>query len=188
MDAHFGFDASAAHAGLSTWLEELIRWNKRIDLTAARNGAELADLMLADAYVLAKALPKDANVVDIGSGAGAPGLPLALLRPDLKMLLVEPLGKRVSFLRNAIAACGREDILLVGERGEATRDRGKRFDIAISRATLAPAEWLALGRELILENGTVWVLLAKLEEPGTPLEQIDYTWPMTGVARHALRY
>src|SRR5437870_4377425 len=84
---------------LRRWLDLLVTWNARIDLTAARSEAELVDLMVADAVVLAARVPSQARVVDVGSGAGGPGLALAVLRSDLAVTLVEPLAKRVSFLR-----------------------------------------------------------------------------------------
>jgi hypothetical protein len=61
-----------------------------------------------------------------------------------------------------------------------------RFDVAVSRATLAPAEWLALGSTLA---DKVWVLLAREEPPpGSIEEDVKYTWPRTGAQRRAVRY
>ena len=62
--------------------------------------------MLADALRPRAAHPRGARVVDVGTGAGAPGLALALLRPDLRVTLVEPLGKRAAFLRTVLGAVG----------------------------------------------------------------------------------
>ncbi|HVY45752.1 MAG TPA: RsmG family class I SAM-dependent methyltransferase, partial [Minicystis sp.] len=149
------------------------------------------DLMVADAFVLAGAIAPGARVVDVGSGAGAPALALAALRPDLALTLVEPLQKRVSFLRvtaGAIAWGGPRPVV-VRERGEQTAARGARFDVAISRATLPPREWLALGARLAPE---VWVLLAQAEPPDEPglgvTQDVRYRWPLTGVDRRAVRY
>jgi 16S rRNA (guanine527-N7)-methyltransferase len=121
--------------------------------------------------------------VDVGAGAGAPGLALALLRPDLKVTLAEPLAKRVAFLRTVIGTLGRTDITLVRERGEKLKGD---WDVAISRATLPPAEWLPLGLRLA---PSVWVLLAKEPPPpGDIAEDHAYVWPRTGAARRAVRY
>jgi 16S rRNA (guanine527-N7)-methyltransferase len=89
--------AATSGASLTTWLERVREWNEHVDLTAARSPEELVDLMLADALVLSVEVPEGASVVDVGTGAGAPGLGLALLRPDLRLTLVEPLQKRASF-------------------------------------------------------------------------------------------
>lgn len=179
---------------IRTWLDLLRQWNARIDLTAARTDEELFDLMLADAAVLARRepslLPRGARVVDVGTGAGAPGLALALMRPDLRVTLVEPLVKRVSFLRTVIGTLGRADIELVRERAEdVVAQRRGGWDVAVSRATLAPAAWVPVGLELA---PSVWVLLAREEPPsieGAKLEEdLTYTWPLTKATRRAVRY
>lgn len=180
----------ARRADVGKWLALLTQWNARIDLTAARTDDELVDLMLADAVLLAKHVPEGARVVDVGSGAGAPGLALALLRPDLKMTLAEPLKKRVAFLRTVIGSVNRVDVELLPERGETVlAARGAAWDVAISRATLAPEAWADLG--LALASST-WVLLAKEEPPNVAgasrCEDLAYTWPLTGASRRAVRY
>jgi 16S rRNA (guanine527-N7)-methyltransferase len=177
--------ADATVAALSTWLDALAEWNAKIDLTAAKDATQLAWLMLADAMVLAPHLAKGARVVDVGTGAGAPGLALAILRPDLKITLAEPLGKRASFLRTVIGLLGRTDVTLLAKRGEAL-DKGA-FDVAISRATLAPEEWLALGRTLVAPGGEVWIFLADGEAPAGAAKEIAWTEPL-GKKRRLVRY
>lgn len=170
--------------GIDTWLSLLREWNARIDLTAARNEDELLDLMLADAEVLAARIPQGARVVDVGTGAGAPGMPLALLRTDLKVTLIEPLSKRVSFLRTVIGTLGRTDITL--KRAKSAEVGNDTFDVAISRATLPPPEWLAEGLRIA---PTAWVLLAQGDPPvGTIAEDTTYEWPRTKASRRAVRY
>ncbi|HEX3346048.1 MAG TPA: RsmG family class I SAM-dependent methyltransferase, partial [Polyangiaceae bacterium] len=154
--AAFGVVLDArARGDLATWLGLLGQWNARIDLTAARSDDELVDLMLADALVLALRLPADARVVDVGAGAGAPGLALALLRPDLRVTLVEPLGKRAAFLRTVVGAVGRADVAIERVRGEAIEGR-RAWDVAVSRATLGPQAWLELAVTLAAPGGAVW--------------------------------
>lgn len=163
-----------------------------MDLTAARSDDELVDLMLADAFVLASRIPEGASFVDVGSGAGAPGLPIALLRPDLRVTLVEPLAKRIAFLRTVLGTTGRTDIVLEKARGEAMVRAGRRWDEAVARATLAPAEWLALGTSMVGPRGSVWVLLAKEEPPALAGVEVSadiaYEWPRTAAARRAVRF
>jgi len=176
---------------LVTWLERLLEWNSRMDLTAARSPEELIDLMVADAIRLAANIPASARVVDVGTGAGAPGLALALLRKDLHVTLVEPLGKRAAFLRTALGTVRRADVTIERARGEALEGR-REWDVALSRATLEPAAWLALGVTLAVPGGSVWALLAKDPAPAHPQarleEDLAYTWPLTGAARRAVRF
>ena len=159
-------EPAAAVAQLSTWLLLVQTWNRKIDLTAARSDVELSDLGVLDAVQIAgRIAPAGGRVVDVGSGFGAPGVPVAILRPDLELRLVEPLRKRAAFLRTVIGTLGLASRVEVLERrGEQVLEEGARFDAAISRATLAPAEWLALGARLA-PGGDVVVLLAREAEP-----------------------
>lgn len=180
----------AARPGIQQWLDLLREWNARMDLTAARGDDELFDLMLADAMMLSAHVPEGARVIDVGCGAGAPGLALAIARPDLKTTLVEPLAKRVAFLRTVLGTIGRTDVTLVREKGEATAERSPDgWDVAISRATLAPASWIPLALRLA---PTGWALLAREEAPEVEgaqrSEPIAYEWPLTKAARRAVRY
>jgi 16S rRNA (guanine527-N7)-methyltransferase len=180
----------AGRPAVQQWLDLLREWNKRMDLTAARNDDELFDLMLADALALAPRMPQKARVVDVGCGAGAPGLALALVRPDLAITLVEPLSKRMAFLRTVLGTLGRTDIVLAKEKGDATAARSAdAWDVAISRATLAPAEWVPLGLRLA---PVTWALLAREDAPDVAgarvTEDFGYSWPLTRATRRAVRY
>ena len=182
LDPSPGWERLAA-----SWLAELAVWNARMDLTAARDDDELVDLMLADAWVLASRILPAARVVDVGTGAGAPGLALSILRADAPVTMVEPLQKRASFLRARVGMLVDRPLELLPVRGETLPDRG--WDVAISRATLTPPAWLALGVRLA---ASTWVLLARDAPPevrgATLVEDLPYTWPLTGSVRRACRY
>jgi 16S rRNA (guanine527-N7)-methyltransferase len=183
--------ARDALPALEAWLDLLGAWNARMDLTAARTPESLVDLMVADGLVLAQHVPEETEVVDVGAGAGAPGLALALLRPDLRVTLVEPLGKRASFLRTVVGTVDRADVRIERRRGDALDQPGP-WGVAISRATLPPAPWLDLGTKLTRPGGAVWVLVAAEPAPvhGAAVLEGDfpYAWPLTGAPRRALRY
>jgi 16S rRNA (guanine527-N7)-methyltransferase len=168
----------------STYLDLLELWNARLDLTAAKTPEAIVDLMLTDARVLAAHVGENAKVVDVGSGAGAPGLSLAIVRPDIAMTLVEPLQKRVAFLRTVLGSIDRTDIAIVAKRADALPHG--TFDEAISRATFAPNEWLALGSDLVRDGGRVWVLLAHERAPDGSIEIHEQYGE--GKTRHAIAY
>jgi 16S rRNA (guanine527-N7)-methyltransferase len=182
----------ACLSDLSGWLDLLVAWNARIDLTAARDQDELVDLMVADAAILAASTCEGARWVDVGSGAGAPGFALALLRRDIHVTLVEPLQKRTSFLRTAIGKAATSRVEVVRGRGEDLATRPGRFDVAVSRATLPASEWLSLGARLVEPSGSVWVLLARGETPKLagwdPVLDRAYAWPLTAAQRRVLRF
>ncbi len=167
---------------LSRWLDVLVQWNAKMDLTAARSIEELVDLMIADACAISPSIPMGANIVDVGTGAGAPGLALALLRPDLKVTLVEPLVKRVSFLRTVLGTVNRSDVTV--QRARLDELENSAWDVAVSRATLAPEQWLREGLRIAKRVG---VLLAREASPvvqGTSMTvHLEYAWPLT----HAMR-
>jgi len=191
--AELGARFTRALPSLCRYLDLLVEWNQRFDLTAARSEDELVDLTLADAVIIAagaleQSPPADGEAwVDVGSGAGAPALPLALLLPELALTLVEPKSKRVAFLRTASGA------LSLNTR--ATRARSEEVPsathaVALSRATLAPDLWLSEGARLATH--AVWVLLARADVPRLEAWQAsgdwEYQWPLTGAERRAVRF
>jgi 16S rRNA (guanine527-N7)-methyltransferase len=179
-----------------TWFDLIATWNAKVDLTAARAPEELADLMLADALVLARHEPTGKNVVDVGSGAGGPGLALHVARPDLRVTLLEPLQKRVSFLRTVAGhfgdRAGPGALRIVRARGEDLASSDPTFDTSLARATLPPEPWLRLGTRLVTRDGAVWVFLARESPPELSGWEVRiderYRWPLTGAERRALRY
>jgi 16S rRNA (guanine527-N7)-methyltransferase len=187
--------AAGANTGPLPWsdtaaryLDEVVEWNRRTDLTAARTPDELVDLTIGDAAVVAAASPAEGSWVDVGSGAGAPGLVLAMMLPQIRMTLVEPRDRRVAFLRSAIGKFGLSNTIV--ERGRSDRLPARTWDTAVSRATLPPPEWLQEGARLA--KSAVWVLLAREEAPNAEGVAIDadvrYELPLTRVPRRAVRY
>jgi 16S rRNA (guanine527-N7)-methyltransferase len=180
----------AALDPLCAWLDLAVRWNQRIDLTAARDPDSLVDLMVADAAVIWGSEPPASGEcwVDVGSGIGAPGLPIALFSPGVEMTLVEPRTKRAAFLRSVVGELGRSDITVERRRSDALAEGFA--DVAVSRATLPPQQWLAEGNRLATKS--CWVLLAggpAPQAPGSALDrEVSYRWPLGGGERRALRF
>lgn len=185
-----GVPPGAAEA-LAAWASLVATWNARVDLTAARSTPELIDLLLADAAWLAAHAPPAGRWVDVGSGAGAPGLGLALLRPDLQVTLCEPLQKRLAFLRSALGTLRAPNASALRSRGEELAASAPAFDAACARAVLGPDAWLDLGDRLA-PRGPVVVFLAKGEPPALagrrPALDLAYAWPLTGAARRMVWY
>ena len=113
-------------------------------LIGPREADRLWDRHVLNSVSISGLARKDAEVVDVGSGAGLPGIPLAVLRPDLQVTLLEPLLRRVTFLSEAVAALGLEDRVRV-LRGRA-EEHSERYDVVASRA-VAPlgrlVQWCA---------------------------------------------
>lgn len=170
--------------GLLHFADLVATWGARTDLVAARSPEALLEILCLDAVVLAKGLPQNQSVIDVGAGAGAPSLPLALMRPDLHLTLLEPRRKRVAFMRTAVGALGLSERVAVRE-GRLEDLQGERFGVALSRATFEPAEWLERAAPLA---STVAVLLGTATPPkGDVSWQHDYETAKGG-ARQVVLY
>jgi len=143
---------------LSRYLSELDRWRRRVNLTGNLTAEDLAEHVLESIFG-SDLILHGARVVDIGSGAGFPGLPLAIARPDLAVTLVEPRGKRAAFLRHAARHLGLAGVAVLEARIEEVG--GQTFDVATTRAVGSFADWI--GDAGFLEPGGV--LLAWTTEP-----------------------
>ena len=128
---------------LATYHELLEEWNARVNLTADAALDAALDRHYMDSLAplaLPELMPAGAKVIDVGSGAGFPGLPLAIARPDLDVLLLDSLAKRVRFLDAVIAALALPNVRTLHARAEdAARDPAyrERFDVAAARAVAA---------------------------------------------------
>jgi 16S rRNA (guanine527-N7)-methyltransferase len=186
-----GPQAGPPLAALAQWIGGVARLGERVNLTGARSAKELVDLLLADAVVVAARVGEARTLVDVGSGAGAPGLPIALLCPALRVTLVEARQKRAALLRLAVSETGAHNARVVQAR--AASSELPHHDVAVSRATLPPPRWLALGTELA-PDGEIWVFLGSAGEPPRApagwrvTETVRYRWPLTGVEHVAVRY
>jgi len=122
---------------LSDFCNRLLVKNQVMNLTAITEPGAVALKHIADSLALSRFLPEGARLIDVGSGAGFPSVPLAILRPDLRIVALDSTAKRVDFIRT----CGQEMGLsnlggLVGRAEELGRDSNhrERFDVATARA------------------------------------------------------
>ena len=132
---------------LEIYLRLLLEWNARMDLTAVEEEEELADRHFVDSLTVLRTdlVPRDASFIDVGTGAGFPGMVLAMARPDLHVVLMDAQRKRLKFLEAVAAEAGTGNAEILHARAEdAARDRKHReqYDIAAARA-VAPLNVLA---------------------------------------------
>jgi 16S rRNA (guanine527-N7)-methyltransferase len=131
---------------LLEYFQMLREWNKKINLTTVLDDEGIAVKHLLDSLMLlpylgqvpASGHPGEVlSLIDVGSGAGFPGLPLKIIRPDLRVVLVDAMGKRVRFLEEVIATLGLRGAAVVHDRAENTgrsADFRETFDVATARA------------------------------------------------------
>jgi 16S rRNA (guanine527-N7)-methyltransferase len=148
-------------------------------LIGPREVSRLWDRHLLNSAAIAPLVPSGARVVDVGSGAGLPGIPLALARPDLTVTLLEPLARRVAFLTECVDRLGLERVTVVrgrAEEGPVRRELGGA-DVATARA-VAPLDKLAGWCLPLLRPGGL--LLAM--KGSTAAEELAATGPLPGAA------
>lgn len=120
---------------LSKFYEMVVETNEKFNLTAITEENDFAIKHILDSVLPMALLPQNASVIDVGAGAGFPSIPLKILRPDLKVTMLDSLNKRVNFLNEVIATLNLKNITAVHSRAEdyALKNR-EVFDIAIARA------------------------------------------------------
>lgn len=123
----------------SLYLESLRKWSRTYNLTAIKDDRGIVVKHFIDSLTYVKALPDDAiTLADIGTGAGFPGVPIKIVRPDLAVYLIEPSRKKVSFLRNLIKELSMRDISVLRCRVEEYPcdqvDAPEQFDVVATRA------------------------------------------------------
>jgi 16S rRNA (guanine527-N7)-methyltransferase len=155
LEAHRLKPGLEAAAALARFLELLERWNRVHNLTGIRNRDELVDRHLAESLALAPFVVGP-RACDIGSGAGLPGIPLAVVLPGISFALIESRRKRASFLRQARAALGLDNVEVLNARAEDVATGP--FDTVLARAVAPPAELLGLAGPLVAPGGRLVLL------------------------------
>jgi 16S rRNA (guanine527-N7)-methyltransferase len=148
---------------LSAYLEELERWNRRVNLTSVAVNDAWRRHIEESLHLLGAANPaRGSRIVDVGSGTGAPGLVVAVARPDLGVVLIEADARKAAFLRHAAGKLRLENVQVAATRAEeAGRDPDlrERFDLAISRAAAPPPVLVELALPLLAIGGRLCALV-----------------------------
>ena len=152
---------------LLIYLAELMKWSRRVNLIARDTPeAQAVETHFLDSLTLLPFLDGagEVHLLDVGSGAGFPGLALACVRPDARFTLCEPRQKRVSFLRHVVRTLGLANVEVVADRVEAQASAWQgRFTHITSRAVAEPAAFLPLVRPLVTPATRVLLMLARAE-------------------------
>lgn len=162
---------------LVAYLLELERWNRAFNLTAVRAPAHMLTRHLLDCLAVLPWLRRG-PVLDLGTGAGLPGVVLAIARPDLEFVLLDSSGKRIRFVRHVCLELGLPNVGVVQVRAEDYRP-GDSFGTVVSRAFSALGQMLALSGPLLAEDGRV--LAMKGAFPTSELAALTPGWRVAGV-------
>ena len=140
------------------YLELLVKWNKKINLTSDKAAKEILERHIFDSLQYARALSPKGEIADIGSGAGFPGIPLKIIYPDLKVTLIESQRKRCNFLEAVILKLDLEGIRVVNERAEKVLPAGLVESVIfravsdVNNCLKLAAPFLEIGGEIILKK------------------------------------
>ncbi len=146
---------------------ELLKWNRKINITSITDPGEMATKHFIDSLAIAPHIPKNARVLDMGSGGGFPGFPLTVVRPDLDIVLVDASRKRVSFLNRLVSLSGLTSITAIHARAEVLAEDAAfagSFDVVTSRAFTALDRFVVLAVPFLSPTG---IILAMKGRAGT---------------------
>jgi 16S rRNA (guanine527-N7)-methyltransferase len=151
-----------AIARLIRFGERLVAWNRKVNLTAITDPAEMAEKHFLDSLVLLPALEGRATRRDVGSGAGFPGMAVACARPGLQVTCCDSVGKKVSFVKATAAELGLAvRAFPVRATGDAARDGLPISEAVVSRALADPDRWMELGAGYVGAGGLLMAMLGK---------------------------
>ena len=165
-------------AGLTHYLSELTKWNKAYNLTAVRDPRDMVVRHIFDSLSAAPWL-RGTRIIDVGTGAGLPGIPLALCYPDRQFTLLDSNGKKVRFVQHVAGELGLTNVLPVQNRAESYEPE-QPFDTVISRAFTALADFVSSSGRLIQSQGCL--LAMKGKRPEAELQNLPTGWNATSVA------
>lgn len=175
----------AAHLGL------IEKWNRVHNLTAVRDTGQMVALHVLDSLTLMPHLPARGSLLDVGTGAGFPGIPIAIARPALRVTLVDSSHKKCSFLEQARTELGLHDLTVACERVEQWRPEA-RFDVVVSRAFADLADFVAQSAHLVAPGGVLLAMkgvhpfeeIARLPRTHRIREVVEVAVPSLDAKRH----
>jgi 16S rRNA (guanine527-N7)-methyltransferase len=189
----------------SIYERELITWNRIISLVAVKSPLDLPIKHFIDSLTALPLLPQEGGrLLDIGTGAGFPGLPLKIIHREIALHLLEASRKKVSFLKELIRKLGLPGVTIIHERVEQTMNSGRlheSFDCVISRAAFKMSELLNMGLHFLRPGGLLLAMRGPREEAanqntshhvdikGIYLDKVaEFCLPVTGVSRKIVLY
>jgi len=153
---------------IRTYVTELLRWNEKMNLTAAKGAEEVLLRHVLDALAPLGHLTGVHRLLDVGTGGGLPGIPIKVFRPDILVSLLEARRKKVSFNQHVVDRLDLEGIEVIwgrlGDEEISARYAGRPFDGIITRAALSAAEVLRLGTRILQPGGTILLMLGVIDE------------------------
>lgn len=164
---------------IQNYLEVLLRWNRHINLTSVRAPEEIVARHFGESFYLARILElKNQRLVDVGSGAGFPGLAIKIVCPELRVLLVESNGRKVTFLKEVARALAWQNVEALQARFQELARNWKReaTDIVTARAVGSLRELVTSGARILRTGGTLALYLGRKDAQDLVREEETFRW------------
>jgi len=178
-------------AAFITYLTELRKWNRAYNLTGLKTDRDIVIRNFLDSLLYCRVLPESAgSLADVGSGAGFPGIPIKIMRPELRVVLIEPTQKKALFLRHICHKLGLSGIEVIDKRVEEITALG--VDVVITRALFSISELIQKTGHMLNRNGLLILSKGpKIDEELKALHNIEYTLhdiklPVENTFRHLI--
>lgn len=176
-------------AAFITYLGELKKWSRAYNLTGLKTDRDIIIKNFLDSLLFCRVIPEELHsIADIGSGAGFPGIPIKIMRPELKVILVEPTQKKALFLRHVCHALGLQEIQVLDKRIEEVS--GVSVDTLVTRALFTVSDFVKKAGHMLNQDG-IFILSKgpKLEEElreaiNVEVMIADATLPFEKTVRH----
>lgn len=168
-----GFPITKEQEGkIESYLRELKRWGQKTNLTALKDDEAIIKILFIESFSFSKALPgrTAGEILDYGSGAGFPGLPLKIIYPSLKITLLERSSKKWSFLKHICRELDFGDVVCLKQSGEELIGQQKfqeKYEVIVSRGVGHMANILKIGKFLLKKEGLL-VAQKPMDYPASP--------------------
>lgn len=170
--------SSAQREKLMDYLALMFKWNSVYNLTSLRDPMQMVTHHLLDSLAAVPAFAQAHNVLDVGSGGGLPGIVLAIVRPDMKVSMIDTVHKKTAFLTQVKAELGLSNVTVYTARVEQLQVSDK-FDVITSRAFADLSDFVNWSSHLLADGGRYIAL--KGVAPKDEQERLPAEWQVTGV-------
>lgn len=157
---------------LLNYLSLLLKWNKAFNLTAITNPKEALDLHLLDSVAVTPAIKDYSSLLDVGTGGGLPGIPLAILNPDKQFTLLDTNSKKTRFLKQVVYELGLDNVTVINQRVQDFENQSG-YACILSRAFASLSDMVQWTGHLLTEHGH-WLAM-KGQYPQQELDDLPET-------------
>lgn len=163
-------------AGIKIYTELLLKWNRSVSLTTVIEVDEILRFHFGESLFALPMLPVEkSRLADVGSGAGFPGIPLAMARPSLHVKLIEPNAKKFAFLNEVIRQLGVDNVTAVRGRTSDLQSFSERFEVVTARAVGQFDELMEWAKEKIIPRGKLLLWLGE-EDTKQVSSDVRFQW------------